>query len=296
MLRLMKNLSDIIFGDYMKKTKIYNEYYLGVGENILMSSRLFDKTETTTVVCFENDFSEEKYYLELLNQEYIDKVILIGAKPTTNFGKKLIKTDKIRESYIKNSKRITFIINTDIDEDVLIPLVNLFRIAKKKNISIGLNNVLGFSYKLTDELLKALQALLQEDKYKEYEIIYDYLCDELDKKFADNSICQFDGNRCIVNRKHYNKDKIMGCCYSFNYNGLSFSDVKLCEHQKEQKCSVKCLGCKLFTCEYLRKRGIRFTLEKMPIALAFFSKKQREILRTTFFVEKDAVIKKVVKV
>ena len=41
---------------------------------------------------------------------------------------------------------------------------------------------------------------------------------------------------------------------------------------------------------------IRFTLEKMPIALAFFSKKQREILRTTFFVEKDVVIKKVIKV
>ena len=87
----------------------------------------------------------------------------------------------------------------------------------------------------------------------------------------------------------------MGCCYSFKYNGVYFSDVKLCEHQKDRKCNVKCLGCKLFTCEYLRKHGIRFALNKMSIALAFFTKKQRELLRTTFFVSKETVIETVMK-
>jgi hypothetical protein len=33
----------------------------------------------------------------------------------------------------------------------------------------------------------------------------------------------------------------------------------------------------------------------MPIAVAFFTKKQREILRTTFFVSKETVINKVIK-
>lgn len=274
----------------MKNVNICEEYYLGVGKKIKIFSE-----EKLTVVCFENDFSEEKYYLELLNQDYIEKVILIGAKPKTNFGKKLIVTNQMKESYIKNSKNVTFLINTDIDEDVLVPLVKMFRIAKKHGVTIGLDNVVGFSYEVSSDLLKTLEAVLQQDLYKEYEVIYDYLCEELDKKFADNSICQFKDNRCVVNRKHYNKDKIMGCCYSFNYNGLYFSDVKLCEHQKNQKCNVKCLGCKLFTCDYLRKRGIRFTLNKMPVALAFFSKNQREILRTTFFVEKEKVIEKVIK-
>lgn len=276
----------------MRKIKIYNEYYLEVGNNLKVPS---DTAEKITVVCFENDFSEEKYYLQFLPQDNVEKVILIGAKPTANFGKRLLVVDKIKESYIKNSNRITFIINTDIDEDVLMPLVKLFRIAKKNKIDIGIDNIVGFSYKLNDDLLKTLQALLQEDVYKECEVVYDYICDELDKKFADNSICQFENNRCIVNRKHYNKDKVMGCCYSFDYNGLYFSNVKLCEHQKEHKCDIKCMACKLFTCEYLRKHGIRFTLEKMPVALAFFSKKQRNILRTTFFVEKETVIKKVMK-
>jgi hypothetical protein len=277
-------------GDFMKKVKISDEYSLEVGKKIKFSA-----SEKTTVVCFENNFSEEKYYLGLLNQENIDKVILIGARPRTNFGKKLIVTNRIKSNLIKNSEKLTFIINTDIDEDVLIPLVQLFRIARRKNIGIGLGDVVGFSYKTNIDLMKTLEALLQEDLYKQYEVIYDYICDELDKKFADNSICQFEDNRCIANRKYYDKGRIMGCCYSFKYNGWHFSDVKLCEHQKEQKCNVKCLGCKLFTCDYLRKRGIRFTLNKMPVALAFFSKKQREILRTTFFVEKEIVIEKVIK-
>lgn len=288
----MKNLSDIFLGDYMKKLKICEEYYLGVGKKLKMPEGI---TEKITVICFENDFSEEKYYLKLLNEEYVEKVILIGAKPKTNFGKKLIITNKLKESYIKKSERIIFFINTDIDEDVLIPLVKMFRIAKKREIRVGIENLIGFSYDTNKDFLKILEAMLQEEIFKEYEIIYDYICEELDKKFADNSICQFVDNRCIVNRKHYNKDKIMGCCYSFKYNGWKFSDVKLCEHQKDQKCNVKCLGCKLFTCDYLRKRGIRFTLEKMPVALAFFSKKQREILRTTFFVSKEEVINKVMK-
>lgn len=278
----------------MKKVKICDNYYLNVGNNLNISSKMFNEEEKITVVCFENDFSEEKYYLKLLNEEHINKVILIGTRPSRSLGKKLIVTDKIKENFIKKSQRIIFVINTDIDEEVLIPLVQLFRIAKKRGIYIGLENIVGYSYEVNSDLLKTLEALLQEDIYKEYEVVYDYICDELDKKFADNSICQFKDNRCIANRKYYDREKIMGCCYSFKYNGLYFSDVKLCEHQKEQQCDIKCMACKLFTCEYLRKRGIRFTLNKMPVALAFFSKKQRELLRTTFFVDKEVVINKIV--
>jgi len=281
----MRNIKCKIFGDYIIGTNL--EY-----DNI---KALLKEYSDVTVVCFENNYSEEKYYVELLNEEWVDKVILIGAKPTSCFGEKLIVTNDIKEKYLKSSKRAVFIINTDIDEEVLKPLVELFDVSAKKGIEIGADNVLGFSSSVPVILSKTLEALLQENIYKRYELIYDYICDELDKKFADNGICQFEGNRCIANRKHYNRDKIMGCCYSFKYNGLQFSDVKLCEHQNEHKCNVKCLGCKLFTCDYLKKHGIRFSLSNMPIALAFFSKKQREILRTTFFTTKEDVLAKVLK-
>ena len=99
----MKNLSDIFNGDYMKKLKICEEYYLGVGKKLKMPEGI---TEKITVVCFENDFSEEKYYLKLLNEDYVEKVILIGAKPKTNFGKKLIITNKLFINFILTPHRI----------------------------------------------------------------------------------------------------------------------------------------------------------------------------------------------
>jgi len=255
----------------------------------------FSQCEDVSVVCFENDFSEEKYYIKLLNEKWVKNVILIGAKTKIDFGKKLILADCVNKKFFKSSKRVMFIINTDIDEDVLTSLVQLFNVSQKLGLKIGTDKIIGYSYKQTRELEKSLEALLQENLYDRYKVVYEYICDELDKKFSDNSICQFENDRCIANRKHKNKSKIMGCCYSFKYKFGTFYDVKLCEHQKDKKCEVKCLGCKLFTCQYLKKHGIKFALADMPIALAFFNKKQREILRTTFFVPEEEVLKAILK-
>ena len=279
----------------MKKINIFNDYIIGTNPNFDGVKALAEEYDSVIVVCFENNYSEEKYYIRFLNENWVEKVILIGAKPNCCFGDKLIITDELKEKFFNSGKRVFFIINTDIDEEVLIPLVQLFNIANKKRMKIGLDNLVGFSSTVNPVLIKTLQALVQESIYKRYEVVYDYICDELDRKFADNSICQFENDKCIANRKYYNKDKIMGCCYSFKYNGIHFSDVGLCKYQKEQKCEAKCLGCKLFTCDYLKKHGIRFSLDNMPIALAFFSKKQREVIRTTFFVTKEEVLNKIIK-
>jgi len=279
----------------MKRINITRDNIIGLNLDYDSIKSLAKDYEDTIVICFENNFSEEKYYIKLLNESWVKKVILIGAKPTSCFGEKLIITNKLKDSFFKSAKRVFFIINTDIDEDVLIPIVQMSDIANKLGIFIGLDNILGFSYDVNSDLKVTLQALVQADIYKRYELVYDYICDELDKKFANNELCQFEDDRCIVNRKYYNKDKIMGCCYSFKYNGIQFSDIKLCEHQKDHKCDVKCLGCKLFTCDYLKKHGVRFSLENMPVALAFFSRKQREILRTTFFTSKNIILDKVLR-
>lgn len=278
----------------MKKVKIFNNFniltnfeYDDIKENL-------DEFDKVSVVCFENRYSSQKNYVKLLNEPWVNNVILIGTKPESCFGKKLISAKKLHKKLFVGSDRIIFIIDTDVDEDVLIPLVQLFDIAEKSGIEVGFYDIVGFSNKMTIELKKALEALVQNDLYKKYEIIYDFICEELDKKFSDNSICQFENNRCIANRKYNDKSKIMGCCYSFNYNGIRFSDIKLCEHQKDKKCEVKCLGCKLFTCDYLKNHGIKFSLENMPLALAFFPKKQRELLRTTFFTSKENVLARVI--
>jgi len=279
----------------MKKVRINNEYILGINLKYENIKPLLSEYEDIGIVCFENNYSEDNFYIKFLNEPRVNKVVLIGARPTSCFGEKLIVTKELKEKYFKTCQIILFIINTDIDEDVLIPLVQLFNIANKNDIKVGIDNILGLSYECNELLETSLKALVQPDIYKRYEIVYDYICDELDKKFANNSICQFENDRCIANRKYNNRDKIMGCCYSFKFNGWQISDVKLCEHQRDGGCDVKCLGCKLFTCKYLKEHGIKFSLENMPIALAFFSKKQREILRTTFFTSKENVLNDVIK-
>ena len=255
--------------------------------------------DRVVVVCFENDFNVSKLYVKLINLESVSRVIVIGSKSKTSFGKKVVFVNDVRKSFFKGCASVFFSIRTDIDEDVLKPIVDSFDYARMCGADVGVTYgkrmIIGSSYKVTPDLDVVLRSVSFDNLYDRYSLVYDYICDELDKKFRDNSICQFENDRCIANRKFYNKDKIMGCCYSFKYNGIQFSDIKLCEHLKENGCEVKCLGCKLFTCDYLKKHGIRFSLENMSVAKAIFSKRQREILRTTFFVEKAKVLMELVK-
>lgn len=255
--------------------------------------------EKVSVVCFENDFNVSKLYVKLVNLDSVSRVVVIGAKSKTYFGKKVVFVNDVKKKFFDGCTNVFFSIRTDIDEEVLKPIVHSFDYARICGAEIGViykdKKILGNSYKLISDLEVVLKAISFDNMYDRYSLIYDYICDELDKKFINNSICQFENDRCIANRKFYNKDKIMGCCYSFKYNGIKFSDIKLCEHLKDKGCTVKCLGCKLFTCEYLRKHGIRFTLEKMAVAKSIFSKKQREIFRTTFFVDKNDVLANLIK-
>lgn len=278
--------------------KLYNISNNFIGDD-LQDEKIIDIVnhgECVTVVCFENDFNTNNLYVRLVNQNNVNKVVVIGAKSKATFGKKIIFSKNIKASYLKGASETFFSVRTDIDEDVLRPLVELADCAKKLNIKFGIDvdgkNIIGNTYRENIELTVLLKAILSETLKERYSIVYDYICEDLDKKFADNSICQFENDRCIANRKHKDPEKIMGCCYAFKYNGIQFSDIRLCEHMKDRKCDVKCLGCKLFTCEYLRKHGIWFKLKEMSIAKACFSKKQLEILRTTFFVDKEEVINK----
>lgn len=281
--------------------KFYDVFDKCIGENMSDEEiiEILKGQEKVLVVCFENDFNVSKLYAKLINLTSILRIIVIGTKSKTSFGKKIIFANNVKKKFFRGSEKVFFSIKTDIDEEVLKPIVDSLDYAKFFGTDIYVNydgrDIMGNSYKVTPDLDIVLKAINFDNLYDRYSLIYDYICEELDNKFKNNSICQFENDRCIANRKHYNKDKIMGCCYSFKYNGIRFSDIKLCEHLKDKGCSVKCLGCKLFTCEYLRKHGIRFSLEKMSVARSIFSKKQREILRTTFFVPKGEVIEKLIQ-
>ena len=45
-----------------------------------------------------------------------------------------------------------------------------------------------------------------------------------------------------------------------------------CEHLKEDyTCGSKCIACKLFTCDYLEKKGIKFKIKDILLLNVFFN-------------------------
>ena len=57
-------------------------------------------------------------------------------------------------------------------------------------------------------------------------------------------------------------------------------------------CGAKCIGCKLFTCDYLEKRGIKFRIRDILLLDVFFNPLQKYFIRYMVYTPKDKVIKR----
>ena len=278
----------------MKKLNLGNDKYVLINKNF--NTDIY----VQTLICFDDNFSVNNYASELLRNSKIEKIIVVGDKPKGEYNKNVIFTKNITKKLLKNSEQVFFLVNTDTDEHIIANLIKIKDICDELSIPIGvrikLDIVLGNIINDDGDMVTSLKAIFGTNSlYKRYEMIYDYICDNLDEEFMRKDICKFENDKCIFNRHDKSKYNIMGCCYSFKYNGLACYNISLCKHLKNRSCDAKCLGCKLFTCKYLKERGIIFKLDYMIIAKGFFNKQQRELLRTTFFVTKDEVMEKLMK-
>ena len=146
-----------------------------------------------------------------------------------------------------------------------------------------------------DKKLKQIEKVLKKKDIKErYSYLYDLLCNYLDNEFKEQNICDF--NCGICKKRQYLKDNnikkdtyINGCCYSY-------LDKKNCDHlNKDGTCNVKCLGCKLFTCNYLKKQGYKYKLKNIYLSKYFFNFWQRNFIEYTFRKPKEYVLKGILK-
>ena len=78
-----------------------------------------------------------------------------------------------------------------------------------------------------------------------------------------------------------------GCCYGKKRG--------VCEHLKNNKCTIKSITCKLFTCRYLKKQGIKYKINDIPLLKYFMNIQQRLVIMSSFFKDKDEVIKLLMK-
>mgnify|MGYP003371035119 CR=1 FL=1 len=201
----------------------------------------------------------------------------------------------------------SFLFNIDFSEinlsnyDIIIK--NLKRLKKKKRFSsIGLkeNNTIILAYvfnynhsQIQTDFLNAIVVIALDNKTDKLNYLYDTVCNFLDNEFSSKNLCGFTNNKCY---EKINSSSNVGCCRHYKHKLLGpllpHNPLITCEYLQNYKCSAKCISCKLFTCDFLRKQGIRFDINKIFLLRHFCNSIQKYIIKTSVFTPKDKIIKK----
>lgn len=152
---------------------------------------------------------------------------------------------------------------------------------------------------ITDQEKKEYLTILKKalditDKEMRVNYLYDEMCTYLDNEFRKKDLCGFCDKLCkrrrnLIERGIKKETYDNGCCYSY-------SKGENCKYLGDKGCTIKCLGCKLFTCFYLRKtEKARYKVDSIPFVKYFFNARQKFYMENTFFTEKDTIVKEVLK-
>ncbi len=203
---------------------------------------------------------------------------------------------KYRELKKKKKENIIVInferpLQEDVYQDFLKSIRKLRFLCKKKvNLHITIHHKDIDITKEKDQRILNLyhieKAINIKNKKDRYEYIYDTVCDYLDNCFQGKNLCEFKDNKCLGDR---NKkfEKSCGCCHGKTRG--------TCKYLVNGSCSIKCMGCKLFTCPSLKKKGIKFRIKDIPLLNYFFNLRQKEVLAYTIFTPRDQVIERLIK-
>ncbi len=149
--------------------------------------------------------------------------------------------------------------------------------------------------KYVQDFENCIKAMNIKDRKERLTFIYDTACDYVDGLFANCNNCEFKDDKCAVNRSPQHQYEDMGCCRSFEFTGIfqkeMIKNLKLCRYAKSQTgCTTKNLSCKLFTCSYLRKKGIKFSIFKILLLSCFLNIKERDIIKYNFFGSREELL------
>lgn len=142
-----------------------------------------------------------------------------------------------------------------------------------------------------NNFISAINAILYDTRYDRYNYIYDTACDYLDAFFYGKNLCDFEDNKCGEKR---NTASRIGCCRHAKVKYLGpFSKLVPCEHlSADYTCGAKCISCKLFTCDYLQKKGIKFKVKNILLLNVFFNPIQKYFIKFMVFTPKEKILKR----
>lgn len=234
-----------------------NDYYLKIGEeNILY--------ETVDI----NDLAKTKF---TKNQEILLKIDFskIDEKEYKKVLKKLLA--------LKNSRK-------------------KLKFGKKENSKILLGYIVNYEKENENQanFIAGINAIFFNTKYERYNYIYTTVCDYLDDVFYGKNVCDFVNDKCGEKRC---TSSLIGCCRHYKHKILGPilpHDFVPCENlQEDGRCGIRCLGCKLFTCDYLEAKGIKFRIKDILLLDTFFNPIQKYILKYMVYTPQEKVIKAV---
>lgn len=216
--------------------------------------------------------------LKLLNilkaSQFTFKINLSDIKPK-QYKKTLKKLLRIKKILVKSKKQIG---KQEGNKIVICYIINYDQ-----------NN------KLQNDFILGINAIFFNSRYERYNYIYDTVCEYLDNSFYGKNLCDFKNNKCGEKRLT-NSNSCIGCCnhYKIKLLGpLLTNNLTPCEYLKEDyTCGAKCIGCKLFTCDYLEKKRIKFRIKDILLLDTFFNPLQKYFIKTMVFTPKEQVIKR----
>lgn len=237
------------------------------------------------------------YYAKLVcfNNEIPDKAInIINLKLIKLFKKEpiifQIDFDKIStKDYKKILKNLLFFYNLSM------------KMKKKLGFENNNQNIVVYVINYNEEkivqkdFIFAISAIFYSTRYERYNYIYDTVCDYLDSYFYGKNLCDFQNNKCGEKR---NTSSTTGCCHHFKHKALGpFSKLVLCEYLNtvNYTCDAKCLSCKLFTCDYLNSKGIKFRIKDILLLDVFFNPLQKFFIKYMVFTPKEKILKRLIK-
>lgn len=138
----------------------------------------------------------------------------------------------------------------------------------------------------------AISAVQIDDKKERCNFLYDEICYFLDHVCISNNLCEFKDDKCFVKR---NTNVTMGCCHHYPNKKLGiFYQKKMiqCEYLGDKGCTTKAIGCKLYMCPQVNKKGFRFTVYNVLLIRYFFNFIQKIIIISGIFDTKENIMKR----
>lgn len=247
-----------------------------------------------------------KDYMYLNNNYYMK--IVEGNTEKQNITDVIDIKEISLSKVLKNKK---FIIRIDFKEinkkqykKILKRLLFIKSVANKAKIEIGtkLENekiFLGYIINYDDrdkdhnDFITGIIAIFHNTKYERYNYIYDTVCNYLDSFFYRKNLCDFKDNKC-GEKKNINSESTTECCHHFKNKKIGpLSKLVLCEYLKEDyTCGAKCISCKLFTCDYLEKKGVKFRIKDILLLNTFFNPLQKYFIKYMVYTPKEKILKR----